>query len=161
MSEATGATPAKVPHIFDSSASIALLGSEPGGAVVAGLIADPHNALFAHSVNMCEVFYHFGPPSQPGNLANSKAAVALLKTLGIQERGDIDEAFWQDVALLIAERRAMPRDPAKPKHKPTLALGDAFGLALARRLGGVFVTGDRSEIEPMEKAGFCRVVFIK
>lgn len=55
----------------------------------------------------------------------------------------------------------MPRDPANLKAVPRLALGDAFGVALSRRLNGEFVTKDRTEIEPMHDAGFCRALFIR
>jgi predicted RNase H-like HicB family nuclease len=46
-------------------------------------------------------------------------------------------------------------------REEALALGDAIGLALARRMDAEFVTKDRSEIAPMEAAGFCRVLFIR
>lgn len=157
----SGAAPALLPKVLDSSAMLAYSRNETGGTVVAALLADPQNIVYAHSVNLAEVFYAFGPPSVAANLATAERTMSALQTAGVIERADLDAAFWRDIALLIAERRAAPRDPAKPKAVPTLALGDAFGLALTRRLGGEFVTGDRSEIEPMEKAGFCRAVFIK
>ncbi len=152
---------ATLPKILDSSAMLAWLRNEPGGALVAAILADPQNVVYAHSVNLTEVFYAFGPPSIPANLANSERGMAALQNAGVIERPDMDGAFWRDVALLVSERRAAPRDPAKPRAVPTLALGDAFGLALARRLGGEFVTGDRAEIAPVQAAGWCAVAFIK
>lgn len=148
--------------VFDSSAMLAYLNGEVEGPAVAGLFKLSDATSFAHSVNLAEVFYDFGPPSISQNLRDAQNAIVQLQTAcRVQERNDLDAAFWQDVALLIAERRAMPHDPTKPKQVPRLALGDAFGLALSRRLNGEFVTKDRTEIEPMHDAGFCRALFIR
>ena len=148
--------------VLDSSAMLAYLNGEPEGVVVAGLFKSPDVLCYAHSINLAEVFYDFGPPSVPANLRDAQNALVQLRTVcRVQERNDLDEAFWQDVALLVAERRAMPREPTKPKQVPRLALGDAFGLALSRRLSGEFVSKDRTEIEPMQDAGFCRALFIR
>ena len=149
-------------YVLDSSAMIAYLSGEPEGIRVAQLFITPGARFLAHTVNLCEVFYDFGPPSVAANGQNARAAMQHLEIgCGVEERADMDTAFWQDVALLVAERRAMPKDPAKPKAVPRLALGDAFGLALTRREGAEFVTKDRTEIEPMFRAGFCRAFFIR
>lgn len=147
--------------VLDSSAMLAYVKNEAGGPFVAALLGDEDVTAYAHAVNLAEVFYDFGPPSDARNLANSQKAIAVLETAGVIERGDFDGPFWRDAALLIAERRAHAPDPGKPKQKPRLALGDAFGVALARRLGGEFVTADRAEIEPMHAVGFCRATFIR
>jgi hypothetical protein len=42
-----------------------------------------------------------------------------------------------------------------------LALGDSFGVTLANRLDGVFVTKDRAEIEPLHNAGLVDAQFIR
>lgn len=149
--------------VLDSSALIAFLDGEPSAPQVATILFNAKTTaeVYVHSVNMCEVIYHFGPQRQTQNQSAAQNAVATLKGLGVVERFDLDEEFRDDIAMLISERRAMPKDPNKPRHRATLALGDAFGIALARRLNGIFVTGDRSEIEPMQYTGFCRVHFIK
>lgn len=147
--------------VLDSSAMLAYVKNELGGPFVASLLGDEDVTAYAHAVNLAEVFYDFGPPSSAQNLANSQKAIAVLEAAGVVERADLDGPFWRDVALLIAERRAHAPDAAKPKQKPRLALGDAFGVALARRLGGEFVTADRAEIEPIHAAGFCRATFIR
>ncbi len=141
---------------------LAYLNGEPEGPVVATLFKLPGAMFFAHSVNLAEVFYDFGLPSVPRNLRDTQKAMVQLQTnCRVQERNDLDTTLWQDVALLIAERRAMPRDMDKPKQVPRLALGDAFGVAISRRLNGEFVTKDRTEIEPMHDAGFCLALFIR
>lgn len=144
--------------VFDSSAMLAVLRAEPEGDMVQNLLDDADVPKFAHAINLCEVLYD--------TLKNHSAEVAgeainALFAEGIEERNDMDGEFWRDVALLIATRRNQPPDPTKTNHKPSLALGDAIGLALARRLDAEFVTKDRSEIEPMEAAGFCRTIFIR
>ncbi|MDQ3812426.1 MAG: hypothetical protein M3347_00580, partial [Armatimonadota bacterium] len=67
--------------------------------------------------------------------------------VGLVARDDLDAAFWQDVATLKAEH--------------DVALGDAFGLALARRLDADFVTSDHHEIDAVAAAGACSVTFIR
>ncbi len=136
---------------------LALLRAEPEAAFVQNLLDDADVPKYAHAINLCEVLYD--------TLKNHRAEVAdeAIESLfgeGIRERGDMDAAFWRDVAFLIATRRSQPSDPAKAKSKPSLALGDAIGLALARRLDAEFVTKDSGEIGPMEQAGLCRATFI-
>lgn len=149
-------------YVLDSSAMLAYLKGEPEGAVVTRLFKTPGALFLAHSVNLCEVFYDFGPPSISENLVKAQKAIQHLHAVcHVQERADLDGVFWQDVARLIAERRAMPRDSARSQAVPRLALGDAFGVCLANRVGGEFVTKDRSEIEPLHSATMVRALFIR
>ena len=147
--------------VLASSAMLAYLKNEPGGPLVASILGDTTSTVYAHSTNIAEVRYNFGAPSIAGNSTKASAGLAQLFASGVQERRDNDGPFFEDVALLIAERRAQPRDPARPQAVPTLALGDAFGLALARRLNVPFVTADQSEIAPLQTAGFCLALFIR
>ncbi len=140
---------------------LAHLRGEPGGALVTSILGDTTATVYAHSVNLVEVRYSFGAPSIPDNSQKASAALTQLFASGVQERRDNDGPFFEDVALLIAERRAQPRDPARLQSVPTLALGDAFGLALSRRLGAPFVTADQSEVAPMQAAGFGVALFIR
>lgn len=147
--------------VLDSSAMLAYVKNEVGGPLVAALLGDENVTAYAHAVNLCEVYYDFGPQSNPPCLANSQKALEVLKAASVIERNDMDGSFWRDIAFLIAERRAQLPDPTKPKQKPRIAMGDAFGLALARRLDAEFVTSDRHELEPIQAAGWCQVVFIR
>ncbi len=135
--------------VFDSSAMLAFLKGEPGGDVVNNLLEDADVPKFAHAVNLCEVFYDF---MVRADFATAQLAFETLRGLGIEERGDNDGAFWRDVAALIADgRRAGYR----------IALGDAWGVALARREDADFVTADRHELEAVRDAGACRILFIR
>lgn len=114
--------------------------------------------IFAHSVNLAEVFYDIlGTDGR----AVAEATIADFQEAGLIERSDLDGAFWREVAELVAFRRGMPRDPTRPDWVPRLALGDAFGAALANRLNAEFVTADRTEIEPMHNVGKVAAQFIR
>lgn len=167
MSRLPAATSAPVggTFVFDSSAMLAYLKGEIGGPLVASILGDTTATIYAHSTNLVEVRYNFGPPSGAGISAKANAAIVQLKAAGVQERRDNDSAFFEDVALLVAEARALP--PSAPGHKSRLALGDAFGVALARRVSGEigapvpFVTADQGEIVPLQTALFCTALFIR
>ena len=156
VSVASGGT-----YVLDSSGMLAYLKNGAGGALVANILSDVTSTVYARSVNLVEVRYDFGAPSVEANRSAAKLALSQLFAAGVQEKRDNDSEFFEDVALLIAERRAQWPDPNNPKQKPRLALGDAFGLALSRRLNVEFVTADQSEIVPMQTAGFCRALFIR
>jgi predicted nucleic acid-binding protein len=42
-----------------------------------------------------------------------------------------------------------------------MSLADAFGLALAERLGYAFVTSDHKELDPVAASGDVRITFIR
>lgn len=64
----------------------------------------------------------------------------------------MDTALWQDAAKLVAAQRG---------NSHGLALGDAFCVALARRLGADIVTADHAEFDPIVAAGLASVTFIR
>ena len=149
---------------LDSSAMIAYLRGEPEGETVRSLLEsaqqDAESALVcAHSVNLAEVFYHVLGETGDENLA--EAAIVTLQNAGVVVRNDMDDEFWREVARLIHAARGLPSDPANGSKRSNLALGDAFGVCLANRLGGDFVTKDRSEIEPLNDAGLVSALFIR
>ncbi len=138
---------------------IAWLAAEPEGAVVEALFAQFEEGegveIYAHSVNLAEVFYHVLLVEDE---QAAEEAVSLLLDAGAVERTDLTGAFWRDVSRLIATARQLPKPSGGHEN---LALGDAFGVALANRLGGDFVTKDRTEIEPLENAGLVSAQFIR
>lgn len=137
---------------------ISWLEGEPEGAhieAVFGAFDEGKSEVIAHATNMCEVFYHVQLDTDE---ATAHAALAVLRARGLSERADMDVNFWQEMARTIATARRM----VKPNgSNATLALGDAFGVVLANRLGGVFLTKDRSEIEPLHEAGMVDAHFIR
>ena len=95
-----------------------------------------------------------------GTGANAEEKMQLLRDAGIIERRDMDADFARQIALLIAQARALPPD-ARTGKRATLALGDTFGVCLANRLGASFVTKDRSEIEPLQNANWVNATFLR
>ena len=144
--------------VLDSSAMIAYLNKEKGGDIIKIWVEAGDVALYVHAINLCEVFYD---ALRDKSHAAAERAIAILKADGIIERNDMDGAFWRDIAYLINARRTQSPPPDNPKLKPRLALGDACGRALARRLNDEFVTADRTEIEPLQNAGLVKVAFIR
>ena len=137
---------------------ISWLEGEPEGAqveVVFGAFDEGEGEVLAHATNLCEVFYHVQLDTDE---ATAHAAIAVLRARGLVERSDMDASFWQEMARAIATARRMTKPDGS---MASLALGDAFGVALANRLGGQFVTKDRSEIEPLHNAGMVDAHFIR
>ncbi len=128
---------------------LAYLKGEAGGDLVREWLNDADVPKHAHAVNLLEVFYDV---QREYDAAKAEASFATLTAAGIVERGDMDGPFWRDVATVITTQRTAG-------HR--LALGDAFGVALARRLDADFVTADRGELEAVATAGLCRVTFIR
>ena len=145
--------------VLDSSAIIAFLAGEPEGQIVRALLIqaneEAEGEVFAHAVNLAEVFYDVQSKT---SAERAEAEIERLFSLGIRERSDIDGLFWRSVAGLIARVRVTPNLQGT---RGNLALGDAFGVALANRLGADFVTKDRTEIEPLHAAGLVSALFIR
>lgn len=122
---------ARRPEVFtlDSSALLAYLIGEPGGSLVSGLLLDPQARRLAHTVNLVEVAYHV---ERTSGAAAWGAALEALRADGVTEKRTLSPAFARRVSRL------------KSLHR--MALGDAFGLALALHTGGAFVTADRHEL---------------
>lgn len=104
--------------VLDSSAMLAYIRGEPGADVVDGffdLLEEGDFGVFAHSTNLAEVFYDMISTDGHGAAEN---AVRDFKGAGLIERNDLDGVFWREMADLIAFRRQMPRDPARPDSVP-------------------------------------------
>ena len=146
--------------VLDSSAMLALLQSEPEAVIVEALLVSANEEgednVYAHSVNIIEVHYDL---LRTQTRAEADAGIQTLKDAGIIERRDMDAEFARDIALLIARARSLPINAATGK-RPTLALGDAFGVCLANRLGATFVTKDRGEIEPLQTVQLVNATFL-
>jgi PIN domain nuclease of toxin-antitoxin system len=137
-----------VRRVLDASALLAYLRRETGWELVAQLLADSAIECYAHAINLCEVYYGFcRREGRPAALT----AIRDLYTAGVLAREDLDEAFWRDIGDMIATGRGGGR---------TIPLGDACGMALARRLACDFVAADHN-LDPLLPLGFCRVVFIR
>lgn len=127
---------------LDSSALLAYLIGEPGSAIVGGLLLDPQARRLAHTVNLVEVAYHV---ERVSGAAARGAALEALKADGVTEKRTLSASF----ALRVSHLKSLHR----------MALGDAFGLALALHTGGAFVTADRHELAAL--CGLYPIRFIR
>ena len=135
--------------VLDSSAILAFTKKERGANKVKSLFEDSSIKLYAHSANLCEVFHQVW---RAEGEQQAHAVLEALKDAEVIERTDMDGNFWRDAGSLIAARRIVGA---------SLPLGDAFGVAPARRLGAEFVTADKHEITPLHDANLVKALFIR
>jgi uncharacterized protein with PIN domain len=144
--------------VIDACAMIAFLRDEPGADVVEKILDDAAEDCVAHVVQFSEVFTWF----LKNGLAEKDALEAVndLQDAGIEQRDDIDAAFWQEVARQRAAITSTVKTPATgAKH--AIALADCFAVALARKLAGSVVTSDHHEFDYVHSSGICPVVFFR
>jgi PIN domain nuclease of toxin-antitoxin system len=129
--------------IIDSSAIIAHARSEPGAEVIGELLTN--NKCLMHAINHCEVLYIL---RREMGQRRAEATLNNIARMGV----DVCEEMDQDLRQLAGSYKADYR---------RISLADCFGLALAHRFGGEFVTTDHHEIDPLVELGLCRVRFIR
>jgi PIN domain nuclease of toxin-antitoxin system len=130
--------------ILDTCAMLAYLRGESGGAVVRGMLQDSSCVCYAHSVNLCEVYYQMMRRSDESTV---REGIEDLFADGVIERPDMGRTFWERVGSHKARGR--------------IALADCFCLALAQELSGQVVTSDHGEFDPIVATGICPIVFIR
>lgn len=129
-------------YVLDACAMIAYLRGEPGADVVERVLID--RSCFAHSINLCEVFYDF---HRAGGENAATSAINDLRIMGTIERNDLDEVFWQDAGRQKASGR--------------ISLADCFAIALTNRVGGTLLTSDHHEKDRIAASGGCSIAFIR
>jgi PIN domain nuclease of toxin-antitoxin system len=133
-----------VNFILDTCSMLAYLQDEPGGEVVEGLLFDTSSICFAHSVNLCEVYYQLIRRSDD---TKAREGIEDLLVDGVIERPDMGRTFWEGVE--------------EHKARGKISLADCFCIALAAKLGGEVVTSDHAEFDPLVALGICAVKFIR
>jgi PIN domain nuclease of toxin-antitoxin system len=131
-------------YVLDACAMIALLLQEPGEEVVWSCLLEKDATCFAHSMNLCEVFYDFYRDS--GETAASEA-IEDLRWLGIVERSDLDQTFWREAGTLKGTQR--------------VSLADCCAITLTKRVAGTLLTSDHHEFDTLVKFGICPIKFIR
>ena len=131
-------------YVLDACAMIAYIEGEPGQAVVASFLADPANECYAHSMNLCEVYYQI---IRHSGVTVAQAAINSLYADGVMERQDMSSHFWQRVG----EHKARGR----------ISLPDCFCITLAQELSGEVVTSDHGEFDPLVPLGIVPIKFIR
>jgi PIN domain nuclease of toxin-antitoxin system len=133
-----------VNYVLDACAMVAYTEGEPGGNVVAQLLADTNAVCYAHAVNMCEVYY------QSIRRSDSYTAGTVITGLygdGVMERRDMGIDFWQAVGNL--------------KSRGRISLPDCFCITLAQNLNAEVVTSDHGEFDPLVSLGIVPITFIR
>ena len=132
-------------YVLDACAMIALLLREPGEEVVWAHLLEKDATCFAHSLNLCEVFYDFYRDSGE---AAAVEAIEDLRWLGVVERNDLDEMFWREAGTLKGAHRRV-------------SLADCCAIALTKRVGGTLLSSDHHELDPLAGLGVCPITFIR
>ena len=130
--------------VLDACAMVAYLEGEPGDAVVDALLSDNATTCFAHSINLCEVFYQV---LRTSDLQTARDAITTLRADGVIERKDMSEKLWQDVGVLKARGR--------------ISISDCFCVCLAQQLSAEVVTSDHKEFDPLVSVGLVPIRFIR
>ena len=133
-----------MPSVLDACAVIAFLRDEPGAEVVERFLAKEPPDCMVHAINLCEVYYDFLRVSGEDSAI---WAIAVVRSIGLIVREDMDEAFWQQAGRF------------KVAHR--LPLADAFALSLADRFAANLLTSDRGDFTRVAEAGACRILFIR
>ncbi len=131
--------------VLDASAMIAFLRDEPGADVVAEVLVDTASKCFAHSLNLCEVFYDF---ERAAGRRDAVQAVSDLMKLGVMEDGSLTPVVWQAAGTLKARLRRV-------------SLADCFALELAARLDATILTADHHEFDALAAQPEYKVLFIR
>ncbi len=131
-------------HVLDACAMLAYLKGETGAEVVGELLENSTENCFAHSVNLCEVYYDFVRRSDE---ETERSAITDLLADGVRERKDLSRQFWQGVG--------------QHKARGRISLADCFCIALTQELSGELVTSDHHEFDPLIPLGLCPINFIR
>ena len=131
--------------VLDACAMIAWLRNEPGADVVDRAVRDVNAQCIAHAINLCEVYYG---AVRNADEAHGKVVLNDLQAVGVIERNDFDQAFWQEAGRLKAVQRKV-------------SLADCCAIALTNRVGGTLLTSDHHELDAIATAGVCPITFIR
>ena len=133
-------------YVLDACAILSLVKNEDGAEVVREALESADNSCFAHSVNLCEVYYDC--LRCYGNDPTEKLLTNLIDA-GVSIRSDMDVEFWKAAGNLKARGR--------------ISLADCFAVTLCIREDAVLLTSDRHEFEPLlASPGFpARIQFIR
>jgi predicted nucleic acid-binding protein len=132
-------------YVLDSSAIIAYLRQEPGGASVRKILDTPEDACFVHAVNLCEVYYD--AYRRDGEDAAGRIVDGFI-SIGIVVSEEFSAGFWRAAGKIKALQRRV-------------SLADCCAIALAQSLGGTVLTCDHHEFDAIAAANVCAVSFIR
>ncbi|HET6400888.1 MAG TPA: PIN domain-containing protein [Candidatus Kapabacteria bacterium] len=132
-------------YVLDANSSIAFFDGEGGGIAISDLLLTPRAILSLHAINACEVYYHF---ERKNGVEVANRVLTDILSYGIEIVDEIDPKTWKEAAHL------------KARYK-RLFLADAIGVAYAKKIRGVFVTSDHSELQPLASDNVCKFFFFR
>jgi len=137
--------PAESIYIFDACALIALIEREPGYERLETLLRDPAVESYIHAINLCEVLY---------DALRRRPDVSSHRVVANTQNAGLRVCWNTDIALLTraADHKARWR---------RVSLADCFALALAQTLGGILLTSDHHEFDPLVSAGVKSIGFFR
>lgn len=124
--------------VLDACALIAAQRGEPGGDAVIERILASDSATIMHALNVCEVFYD---DLRRDEQANMNRLLGDLASLDIRIEWTFGESLLDRVARIKAYWRRV-------------SLADCTALALAMERGGILLTSDHHEFDPLFAAGY-------
>ncbi len=130
--------------VLDACAVIAYERDEPGADVVETYLVEDHTC-WIHAINLCEVYYDFL------RVVGEEAAEQVLsdlKAFDVQVVTAMEDALWKQAATYKAILRR-------------ISLADCFAMALANQTGGVLITSDHAEFDPVVEQKLCNIQFIR
>ena len=131
--------------ILDACAVIALVKNEIGADIIEGFVLNAECDCMIHSINLCEVYYGF---FRVDGEEFAKEVINRLQLYNVSFCPNLTISFWQQVAKYKANIKR-------------ISLADCFALTLANREGGILVTSDRKEFEPVVPLNICQINFIR
>ena len=132
-------------YVLDANSLIAYFDGEEGGIFISDLLVTPRASISMHVVNSCEVYYHFERKNGE-SLANQ--VLTDILSYGIEIVEEADPIIWKVAAHLKANYKR-------------LSLADAFGVAYAKKIHGIFVASDNRELKPLERDRVCNFLFFR
>lgn len=123
--------------VLDACAVIAAQCGEPGGDYCLNRLADEGADAVIHAINVCEIYYDNLRRNPDADLNN------LLDEL---DRWEVKIEYKIDINLihLASELKAYWR---------RISLADCIAVALAKNLGGILLTTDHHELDPLAEKG--------
>jgi len=131
-------------YVIDACALIAYLREEQGSDKLCKLLKDRKNSFFMHSINIGEVYY------DSLRISGEEKARELFDDIA---KLPINVIWTLDIPFIHLV--------GKYKTSYKISYADSFVLALAEREGGIVISTDHHEFDPLEGAGVLRFSWLR
>lgn len=131
-------------YVIDACALIAYLREEQGSDKLCKLLKDRKNSFFMHSINIGEVYY------DSLRISGEEKAQELFDDIA---KLPINVIWTLDIPFINLV--------GKYKTSYKISYADSFVLALAEREGGIVISTDHHEFDPLEDAGVLRFSWLR